>query len=120
MNNTNPYYPGMWPNGTGYPGTYQTRVAQTQNNILKVAGPESAMAYPLGPNSNVVLFNATEPEFYIVNTDDSGYKNIRTFPYTEKTPEPSPKASDIFATKEELTTLQTDLADIKAMLSKLV
>lgn len=33
-------------------------------NIFRVIGPESAKAYPLPPDSNVVLFDGEKPVFY--------------------------------------------------------
>ena len=37
---------------------------QPVSNILRVTGPESAKAYPVSPNSDVILFDGENPVFY--------------------------------------------------------
>lgn len=37
---------------------------QPINNLLRVTGPESAKAYSMPPNSDVVLFDSERPIFY--------------------------------------------------------
>lgn len=96
------------------------------NNILKVTGPESAKAYPLGRDSSVVLFDADNPVFYLKTTDDGGFPlPLRTFSFEEiKTPEVQPVVEQIdtsnFVTKNDLETLQNDISELKNMLEGLV
>ena len=64
--------------------------SMSPNNIsdLKVNGIESVKAYPMTPNSKVILFDANEDIFYCKETDISNYPTIRIFGYKElKTPE---------------------------------
>lgn len=98
---------------------------QPVNNLLRVTGPESAKAYSLPPNSNVVLFDAENPIFYWKTTDDSGFATLRTFIFEEqKTVEPQPVLEQIdtsgFATKDDLETLQKNILEMKEMLEGLM
>lgn len=143
-----------WPNGTGMPSwvyrpeittpyPYQTQtnpysvgpgysqpfMPRPQNNLLKVTGPESAKAYPIAPNSEVALFDAENPVFYVKTTDASGYPTLRTFKFEEVTPQvidvqPSaevtqPDLSE-FASKKDLVGLQADISEIKETLKGLM
>lgn len=95
---------------------------QPVNNLLRVTGPESAKAYSLPPNSNVVLFDADNPIFYLKTTDDSGFANLRVFTFEEQKqaePQSSPDISN-FATKDDLETLKTNISELKEMLEGLV
>lgn len=100
---------------------------QSIDNILRVIGPESAKAYPLSANSNVVLFDAKNPIFYWKVTDDSGYSYpLRAFKFEEITNLESQSQTieeiDIsnFATKEDLTALKENVSEIKEILEGLV
>ena len=44
--------------------------------INQVNGVESAYAFPMGPNSSVVLVDTILPKIYIVTTDASGFKVV--------------------------------------------
>ena len=98
---------------------------QPVDNILRVAGPESANAYPLPEKSNIVLFDANNPMFYWKTTDDNGYPYpLRAFKFEEvKLSEPqstNDTDTSMFATKEDLATLQNNVFEIKQMLEGLV
>jgi hypothetical protein len=100
---------------------------QPVNNLLRVTGPESAKAYSLPPNSNVVLFDADNPIFYLKSTDDSGFANLRTFTFEEQKPveiQPQPITEQIdtsnFVTKDDLKALKNDFSELKEMLEGLV
>lgn len=56
---------------------------QSVNNILQVMGPESAQAYLVGPESQVILMDSDRPVFYIKRTDSSGYSETRAFEFHE-------------------------------------
>ena len=96
---------------------------KTNTNIFRVTGPESAKAYPLPPDSNVVLFDGEKPVFYWKSTDDSGFATIRTFIFEEQF-ETQPAAEQIdtsnFATKSDLDILQKDITELKSLLEGLV
>ena len=95
---------------------------QSINNILRVTGPESAKAYSLPPNSNVILFDADNPIFYLKSTDDSGFANLRTFTFEEQIP-PQPAVEEntaSYITKDDLESLEEDISELKEMLKGLV
>ena len=105
----------------------QQQPQQPVNNIIRVTGPESAKAYPLGERSSVVLFDAKNPIFYLKTTDDGGFPNpLRSFSFEEiKTTEnQQPVAEQInttnFATKEDFETLEKNVSELKNMLEGLV
>lgn len=82
------HYGGQYPSpyGSAY---MQTAVPQqvpqtTTNGITKVRGPESALQYPLPPNSTSVplidaSFDGDRGLAYVVSTDGTGTKSIETF-----------------------------------------
>lgn len=47
--------------------------------IDTVNGKDSAYAFTIGPNSSVILADATEPKVWLVTTDSSGYKMVKGF-----------------------------------------
>ena len=114
QNNYNPYQPPQ----------LNTINQQPVNNLLRVTGPESAKAYSLPPNSNVVLFDAENPIFYWKSTDDSGFATLRTFIFEEqKTVEPSTVEqmdTSNFATKDDLSILKDNILEMKELLEGLV
>ena len=95
------------------------------NNIIRVTGPESAKAYPLGERSSVVLFDAENPIFYLKTTDDGGFPNpLRSFSFEEIIPETQPQSEQVdtssFVTKNDLESLEQDISELKDMLEGLV
>lgn len=105
----------------------QQQPQQPVNNIIRVTGPESAKAYPLGERSSVILFDAENPIFYLKTTDDGGFPNpLRSFSFEEiKTVEnqqPAIEQTDAvnFATKEDFETLEKNVSELKNMLEGLV
>jgi hypothetical protein len=124
---TYPYqYPQPTTGGIGYSQLFSQR---PQNNLLKVTGPESAKAYPIPPNSEVALFDAENPVFYVKTTDASGYPTLRTFRFEEQTPkilemQPAAEATlpDLsgYASKEDLGSLKADISEIKETLKGLM
>ena len=134
------YSPGTWGNpvpvpqmtwspNTQYPqpSTYSgsgSHVQQPVNNLLRVTGPESAKAYPLPPNSSVVLFDGENPIFYLKSTDDSGFATLREFEFMEKAKqEPAPQAVGQDAVKElqdEISSIKSDISEMRELLEGLV
>lgn len=72
---------------------YQQPLQQTE--IQKVTGEESARAYPLGPNSSIILLDSNNPLIWVVTTDASGYKTVNPFTITPYTPEKPLSQSDV-------------------------
>ena len=76
-------YPNINQNNT-LPTLMQNQVQpQPINNILQVMGPESAQAYQLGPDSQVILMDSNKPVFYMKKSDSSGYSETRAFEFKE-------------------------------------
>ena len=120
-----PYYYG------GYQNPYQNlqvmpqnsvpqnvpQVAHTPNNgnaINWVQGEASAKAYPVAPNTSVLLMDSEESVFYIKATDASGMPlPLRVFDYTERTTQNAPKAvappQTDTVTREEFERLKEDV-----------
>ena len=98
---------------------------QPVDNVLRVAGPESANAYPLPEKSNIVLFDANNPMFYWKTTDDNGYPYpLRAFKFEEvklnELQATENTDTSTFATKDDLIALQNNVFEIKQMLEGLV
>lgn len=53
------------------------------NNVLQVMGPESAQAYQLAPNSQVILMDSNKPVFYMKKSDSSGYSETKAYEFHE-------------------------------------
>ena len=120
---------GGWHYNTPYQQQQQNSLQQQQqpvNNILRVTGPESAKAYSIPADSNVILFDANNPVFYLKTTDDGGFPHpLRTFKFEEiKAPDTSAPSEQIdtsnFATKDDLEILQNNVLELKEMLEGLV
>lgn len=108
-------------------GSHTRPPAPNTNNLIRVTGPESAKAYPLGPNSVVLLLDGNDPVFYIKTTDDGGFASMRTFDFTERVPEVVDVKGELseidtsgFATKDDLETLNKKLDGIADVLKGLV
>ena len=87
----------------------QPMMPAPQMEIQKVNGEESAKAFPIGPNSSVILLDMTNPLIWVITTDASGYKTVNPFTITPFIPEQPISASDI----------ETKMADINARLEKI-
>ena len=102
----------------------QQQPQQSTNNIIRVTGPESAKAYPVAPNSDVILFDGENPIFYWKSTDDSGFARIRMFKFEEQTEIQQPTTEQIdtsnFVTKNDLEILEKNVSELKEMLEGLV
>ena len=46
-------------------------------------GPESAQAYQIGPDSQVILMDSNRPVFYVKKSDSLGYSDIKAFEFHE-------------------------------------
>ena len=96
---------------------------QSINNIFQVMGPESAQAYQVGPNSHVILMESSRPIFYIKQSDDSGYSQVRAFKFSE-IPFDSLITPSIETQQSETQTVEyatkSDLEEFKKMIEDLV
>lgn len=92
-----------------------TPQAQSNGNaIMWVQGEAGAKAYPVAPNTSVLLMDSEESVFYIKATDASGMPQpLRIFDYTERTPQNAHRAVatpqvDV-VTREEFERLKDDV-----------
>ena len=69
--------------------------------IPVVNGRESAMAFPMGPNSSAILSDATNPRIWVVTTDSSGYKAVKRFRVIPEDEEEEKKPEDRLAQMDE-------------------
>lgn len=85
---------GFNPNTIRAPTYPQARISTTANPPLinpissptelpMVNGYESAMRYPMQPNSRIALFDANEDIMYIKQTDASGYPIITKYRFSK-------------------------------------
>ena len=112
----------QWPPPSNWSGYSQDRYKPV-NNLLRVTGPESAKAYSVPPGSTVVLFDADNPIFYLLNKDDSGFPTLRTFRFEEEKPVEVSAVAETCkddGIREEVESLKSDISEIKEMLEGLV
>ena len=86
-----PYQPNYMPS----PAAFNMPAQQPVNGIIAVAGLEGAKAYPLPPNSRIMLFDNDEDIMYSVTTDSGGFKTINQFTFQPKDPEPEHSADSV-------------------------
>lgn len=111
-------YGGRMPNGQlPTTGGLSAQQAQTVNNVLQVMGPESAMAYQVGPNSSVILMDTNRKVFYTKRSDDSGYSETRAFEYREIPLIDNPIEQPVHVDSENAATKE-DIDELKKQLSR--
>ena len=86
-----------------------------QMEIQKVSGEESARAYPMGPNSSVILLDTLNPLIWVVVTDSSGYKTVSPFTITPYIPEQPVTTADL---KDEIGTIINRLEKIEERMNQ--
>lgn len=79
----NPYYQPYTAYQSNFAPSYQpTTYQQPTNGLVKVNGYESALQYPLPPNStSPVLLHASEDTFFIKRTDASGVGTVEQYDF---------------------------------------
>lgn len=112
-----PSYNNYFP--TGYqPMNYQPQQPQSSSSgIVWVQGEAGAKAYPVAPNTSLLLMDSESSSFYIKTTDASGMPlPLRTFEYVEKSGQQTEKPmvsqqSNDFITREEFEKRLSELKD---------
>lgn len=88
----NPYYPTAIPTTAGYNASYQPTMANpytpSKVEVTRVNGKNGAEAYPLAPNSSILLLDETEPLVWLKMTDGAGYPTLTPYKITPYQPEP--------------------------------
>ena len=97
---------------------------QPMNNILQVMGLESAQAYQIGPDSQVLLMDSNRPVFYLKKSDSSGYAEVRAFefheiPLTQPIP-PAQQPQPVEPTQTQDFVTKKDFEEFKKMIEDLV
>ena len=117
-------YPIMNQNMSSFP--MQTQMPQPlnqMNNVLQVMGPESAQAFQIGPDSQVILMDSNKPIFYMKKSDSSGYSETKAFKFEEiplnQETIASPNNHQQIFNKEDYVTRQ-DFEEYKKMIEDLV
>lgn len=106
-------------NAPGYGTTpfYQPpQATQTvQNNgagIIWVQGEAGAKAYPVAPNTSLLLMDSENKTMYLKSADASGMPAMRVFDYNERTATPPVNTSD-YVTREEFGKLASIVESMK-------
>lgn len=103
----------------------QMQLPQSINNILRVMGPESAQAFQIGPNSEVILMeDSARPIFYWKESDSSGYSKTRAYKF-EEVPLNSLMGQQLAQSQEDNShnpeyVTKSDFDDFKKMIEELV
>lgn len=117
MNPSSPFGNGLYnPYLTQIPN-YQPAVqpAAPHREIDRVNGKDGALAFPLGPNSSVVLVDINQPKIWLVTTDSAGFKTVHSGSVTmdeeepiqeQPQPEPDPRDQKLDALMERLEKLE--------------
>jgi hypothetical protein len=109
---------GFNPNTIQTPTYPQARITTTPNPPLinpissptelpMVNGYESAMRYPMQPNSRIALFDANDDIMYIKQTDASGYPVITRYRFTRV--EENPQNDVQYVTLDEFNKFKEEL-----------
>lgn len=72
-----PYYPNML----------------QRNEIVRVSGEPGARAYPLPPNSEMLMLDQSAPIVWLATTDSGGYKTLTAFDIKQHLPEEATQKS---------------------------
>ena len=98
--------------------SYNPTLPVTQQDILSIkGGVETAKTYPTRPNSRVALFDEDDDVFYMIRTDQNGYKSeIRRFRFVE---EPIESQNGSYVSKEDFNTLREEMGDVKQSIQQL-
>lgn len=100
----------------------QTQAQQQQNNngLIWVSGEIGAKSYLVAPNTSVLLMDSEGDKFYLKSTDSAGMPSIRTFVYSECTPnsvqatQSAQKAlNEQFVTREEYDELRAIIEELR-------
>lgn len=82
--------------------------------LKRVKGLDAAKAYPMGPNSEIALFEEEDDVMYIKITDSNNFPSIRKFRFTEEPLEIPNKEQ--YVTIEEFNKLKEELLNAKQLI----
>ena len=90
---------------------------QQQNGIIWVQGEAGAKSYLVAPNTSVTLWDTESQTIYVKSADATGMPSMKTLDYTiRESIAPEAKISSVsdYATKEDISSIRAELAEIKA------
>lgn len=87
---------------------------QQTSGIQYVNGMESANAYKVYPNQQVMLMDSQMPRFYIKTADASGFSTVKAYDFVEAKQE----MPEEYVTKSEFEQLRTELMNLSSTLKK--
>lgn len=109
-----------------FPTGYQQVIPQAfvpqnnvQNNpIIWVQGEAGAKSYMVAPNQTVQLWDSESQVIYLKSANASGMPSIKILDYTvrDDTPKIEAKQTAVYATKDDIDSLQKELSKIKNQL----
>lgn len=67
---------------------YQSMQSPQRSEIIRVNGSNGANAYPLAPNSSILLLDEQQPLVWLKQTDGAGYPTVIPYTITPYQPEP--------------------------------
>ena len=112
---------------SGYPATYQNpyliqqpQYAQPQQSgIIWIQGESAAKSYLVAPNTSVALWDSERQTVYIKSADASGMPSMKTLDYTiRENAQPQPANTVIYATKDDVASLNDQIAAVRAEIEK--
>ena len=100
---------------------YQAPMQQGNDTMLFVLNENEASAYPVTPNSSVVLWDKNQKTFYIKTANAQGIPSMQIYDFQERAEKPQTEATehkctcgDKFVTKEEFDALKSKFEDLLA------
>ena len=110
---------------SGFPATYPQYYPQYQQNTLQqntgiiwTQGIESARAYPIAPNCQVVLFDSEQQCIYLKSADASGKPSMRILDYTIRSEAPK-TAQNALSGNDATTPTMQDLSALQGQIDAL-
>lgn len=82
-----------------------------QYEIIQVSGENGVDAFPMGPNSSILLADQTAPIIWLVRTDGAGYKSVK-IPY-DVTPHKNAPQIDVNSLEQRVKHLEELLSNGK-------
>lgn len=98
--------------------TIQFQSTLQQSEVVRVHGKDGANAYPLAPNSSILLLDETQPVVWCRMTDGAGFATIKGYTLTELAEEKSVD-SPVYVTTKEFDELKEIVAELKSVLEDL-
>lgn len=89
----------MYPNDPGYFYPYSSAPLNNYQptQVPRVHGEDGAKAYPMQPNSSILLLDETAPIIWLKQTDGGGFPTLKAYSISEyKKEDPEKKTFDNF------------------------